>query len=89
MTALLETRNVSKSYGAFRALEGVSIEVRAGELLSLVGPNGAGKTTLVNLLTGLMAPTTGEVFFMGSNIAGVGPVALTARGIARAFQLIS
>jgi branched-chain amino acid transport system ATP-binding protein len=89
MTALLETRNVSKSYGAFRALEDVSIEVRAGELLSLVGPNGAGKTTLVNLLTGLMAPTTGEVFFMGSNIAGVGPVALADRGLARAFQLIA
>src|SRR5260370_7367261 len=89
MTALLETRNVSKSYGAFRALEGVSIEVRAGELLSLVGPNGAGKTTLVNLLTGLMAPTTGEVFFMGSNLAGVGGAALADRGFAVAFQLIA
>src|SRR6266852_268180 len=88
MTALLETRNVSKSYGAFRALEDVSIEVRAGELLSLVGPNGAGKTTLVNLLTGLMAPTTGEVLFMGRSIAGVGPVELADHGLARAFQLI-
>jgi branched-chain amino acid transport system ATP-binding protein len=89
MTVLLETRNVFKSYGAFLALEGVSIEVRSGELLSLVGPNGAGKTTLVNLLTGLMAPTRGEVFFLGSNISGMSPVALAERGLARAFQLVA
>jgi branched-chain amino acid transport system ATP-binding protein len=89
MTTMLETRNVSKYYGAFRALEGVSIEVRAGELLSLVGPNGAGKTTLVNLLTGLLAPTRGEVIFLGANIAGMSPVALAERGLARAFQLIA
>ena len=56
--------------------------------MSVVGPNGAGKTTLVNLLTGLLAPTAGEVLFKGRNIAGVGPVALADRGLARAFQLI-
>ncbi|MGA9084123.1 MAG: ATP-binding cassette domain-containing protein, partial [Pseudolabrys sp.] len=54
MTLLLETRNVSKSYGVFRALENVSMAVRENELVSVVGPNGAGKTTLVNLLTGLL-----------------------------------
>ena len=54
MTALLETRNVSKSYGAFRALEDVSMAVQRGRAVSVVGPNGAGKTTLVNLLTGLL-----------------------------------
>ena len=57
MTLLLETRNVSKSYGVFRALENVSMAVREDELVSVVGPNGAGKTTLVNLLTGLLSPT--------------------------------
>jgi len=88
MRVLLETRNVGKSYGAFRALEDVSIAVGAGELVSVVGPNGAGKTTLVNLLTGLMAPTAGDVLFMGKSIAGVGPVALADHGLARAFQLI-
>ena len=88
MTVLLETRNVSKSYGVFRALEQVTMAVHEGELVSVVGPNGAGKTTLVNLLTGLLDPTAGEVFFMGKNIAGLGPVALADHGLARAFQLI-
>jgi branched-chain amino acid transport system ATP-binding protein len=88
MTVLLETRNLSKHYGAFRALDDVSITVRAGELLTVVGPNGAGKTTLVNLLTGLLVPTAGEVTFMGNSIAGLGPVKLADRGLARAFQLI-
>ena len=88
MNLLLEARNVSKSYGAFQALENVNMSVHENELISVVGPNGAGKTTLVNLFTGLLSPTSGEVLFMGKNIAGVGPVALADRGMARAFQLI-
>lgn len=88
MTALLETRNVGKSYGVIRALDDVSMAVHENELVSVVGPNGAGKTTLVNLLTGLLAPSTGEILFKGKTIAGVGPVALADHGMARAFQLI-
>jgi branched-chain amino acid transport system ATP-binding protein len=89
MTVLLETRNVSKSYGPLRALDDVSFKIEAGELVSVVGPNGAGKTTLVNLLTGLLKPSSGEVLFMGQSIAGLGPVTLADRGLARAFQLIA
>ena len=85
---LVETRGVSKSYGAFRAVEDVSIAVREGEFVSIVGPNGACKTTLLNLLTGLLVPTKGEVYFKGRNIAGIGPVALATRGMARTFQLV-
>lgn len=88
MTVLLETRGVGKNFGVFRALDDVSISLQAGELVSIVGPNGAGKTTLVNLLTGLFNPTSGHVLFMGSDIAGVGPVLLAERGLARTFQLI-
>ena len=88
MSALLETRQVSKFYGPFQALDDVSLAVHAGELVSVVGPNGAGKTTLVNLLTGLLEPSSGEVLFMGQSVAGVGPVALADHGLARAFQLI-
>ncbi len=56
--------------------------------MSIVGPNGAGKTTLVNLLTGLLKPTRGVVRFKGEDIAGIGPVLLAQRGLARAFQLV-
>jgi branched-chain amino acid transport system ATP-binding protein len=85
---LLETRGVAKSFGAFRALDDISLSVAAGEFVSIVGPNGAGKTTLVNLLTGLLAPTRGQVYFKGSDIAGVGCVRLAERGMARTFQLV-
>ncbi len=85
---LIETAAVSKAYGSFVALDGVSLTVARGELLSIVGPNGAGKTTLVNVLTGLLKPTSGSVRFKGEDIAGIGPVALAKRGMARAFQLV-
>jgi branched-chain amino acid transport system ATP-binding protein len=88
MSVLLETRGVGKAYGPLRALADVSMSVRDGERVSIVGPNGAGKTTLVNVITGLLSPTEGEVLFMGDSIAGIGPVALSERGLARAFQLI-
>ena len=88
MTALIETENISKSYGDFVALDGVSISISEGELVSIVGPNGAGKTTLVNVLTVLLKPTAGVVRFQGNDIAGIGPVQLAQRGMARAFQLV-
>src|ERR1700757_1988910 len=80
MSTLLETRKVSKSFGVLRALQDVSMAVREGELVSVVGPNGAGKTTLVNLLTGLLEPSAGEVLFKGRSIAGIGPVELAGPG---------
>ncbi len=88
MNVLLQTHAVGKAYGPLRALENVTMAVGDGERVSIIGPNGAGKTTLVNLLTGLLSPTEGEVLFMGHSIAGIGPVALSERGLARAFQLI-
>jgi branched-chain amino acid transport system ATP-binding protein len=88
MTALIETEGVSKSYGDFVALNNVSLTINEGELVSIVGPNGAGKTTLVNVLTGLLKPTAGVVRFKGADIAGIGPVRLAQRGMARAFQLV-
>jgi branched-chain amino acid transport system ATP-binding protein len=89
MSVLLETRNVTKTFGQFRALEDVNIAIATGELVCVIGPNGAGKTTLVNLLTGLLQPTTGDVLFKGRSIAGIGPVKLADQGLARSFQLIA
>jgi branched-chain amino acid transport system ATP-binding protein len=88
MSAILETVGVGKKYGDFVALDDVSLSIAEGELVSIVGPNGAGKTTLVNVLTGLLKPTAGVVRFRGENIAGIGPVMLARRGMARAFQLV-
>ncbi len=88
MSAILETVGVGKTYGDFVALDGVSLSIAEGELVSIVGPNGAGKTTLVNVLTGLLKPTAGLVRFRGEDIAGIGPVMLARRGMARAFQLV-
>jgi branched-chain amino acid transport system ATP-binding protein len=88
VTPLLEAKGVSKNFGEFRALHDVSIAVNADEFVSVVGPNGAGKTTLVNVLTGLLLPSKGQVFFKGENISGVGPIALAKRGMARTFQLV-
>ena len=87
-TPLIETAGVGKAYGSFVALDDVSLTVADGELVSIVGPNGAGKTTLVNVLTGLLKPTHGVVRFKGEDIAGIGPVKLAKRGMARAFQLV-
>ena len=88
-TPLFETINVSKAYGAYMALSNISFAVSDGEFVSIVGPNGAGKTTLVNVVTGLLKPTVGEVRFLGKDIAGVGPVELARLGMSRAFQLVN
>jgi branched-chain amino acid transport system ATP-binding protein len=85
---ILRARDVRKFYGAFCALDGVSLDVRAGEFVSIIGPNGAGKSTLVNVLTGLARPTSGSVRFKDRDIAGIGPVRLARLGMARSFQLV-
>jgi branched-chain amino acid transport system ATP-binding protein len=87
--ALLEASAVSKRYGDFSALDGVSLVIDDGQFVSIIGPNGAGKTTLVNVLTGLAAPTSGTVRFRGRDIAGIGPVNLARLGMARSFQLVN
>jgi branched-chain amino acid transport system ATP-binding protein len=89
MTPLLEARDVVKRYGDVQALNGVTLAVREGEFVSIIGPNGAGKTTLVNVLTGLLRPSSGSVAFKGRDVAGVGPVRLAELGMARSFQLVS
>jgi branched-chain amino acid transport system ATP-binding protein len=88
MSVILEALNVSKHYGSYRAVQEVSLKFNEDEMVAIVGPNGAGKTTLVNVLTGLLKPTHGDVMFRGTSIAGVGPVKLAKLGMSRAFQLV-
>ena len=84
--ALLEARQVSKSFGGLGALSSMSLDVDTDESVGLVGPNGAGKTTLFNCLLGLLKPDAGEIRFDGKNLSGL-PVYRRARlGIGRTFQ---
>ena len=85
---ILEARDVTVFYGDFRAVGGVSLAIRDGEFVSIIGPNGAGKSTLINVLTGVLRPTAGEVRFNGRDVRGIGPVALARLGLARSFQLV-
>jgi branched-chain amino acid transport system ATP-binding protein len=85
---ILEARGLAKSYGEFRALDGVSFTVTAGEFVSIIGPNGAGKSTLINLLTGVLAPSAGSVRFKEREVTSIGSVALARLGMARSFQLV-
>jgi branched-chain amino acid transport system ATP-binding protein len=85
--ALLEVRHVSKRFGGVRALDGVALEVEAGQLVGLIGPNGAGKTTLFNVVSGALAPDGGRVRFRGRDITGLPPQVVCHAGIARTFQV--
>jgi branched-chain amino acid transport system ATP-binding protein len=84
--ALLETKSLSKSFGALTAVNAVSLAVEAGSLHSIIGPNGAGKTTLFNLLTGAFAPTSGKILFEGQDITGTPAHRIAHLGLARSFQ---
>jgi branched-chain amino acid transport system ATP-binding protein len=85
---MLRAEGVRHFYGDFCALDGVSLDFRAGEFVSIIGPNGAGKSTLINVLTGGVRPTSGAVRFKDRDIRGIGPVALARLGMARSFQLV-
>jgi branched-chain amino acid transport system ATP-binding protein len=87
MNALLEVRNVSRRFGATRAVDNVSFEVRQGELLGLIGPNGAGKSTLFNVIAGVIPPTSGEILLSGAAVTGWKPYAMARAGVARTFQI--
>ena len=85
---ILRAEGLRKLYGQFCALDGVSLAISAGEFVSIIGPNGAGKSTLVNVLTGVLRPTTGTVTFRDRDVSGIGPARLARLGIARSFQLV-
>ena len=86
--ALLEVRDLTRDFGGLRAVSGLDFSVEPGEILGLIGPNGAGKTTVFNLVTGFVPPTAGEIRFEGKSVVGLRPHAVTARGIARTFQVV-
>src|SRR5213080_4044130 len=84
---LLETRELTRAFGSLIAVKQVSIAVRPGELRSIIGPNGAGKTTFFRLISGEMAPTSGRVWFNGSDITGLPQHRVSRLGIAKSYQI--
>lgn len=88
MSLLLSIKDVRKQFGGLRAVDGVSFDVRAGEVIGLLGPNGSGKTTLLNLISGALSPTGGTISLSGRNIAGLRPDQVAQYRVARTFQLV-
>jgi len=86
---VLRLAGIAKGFGAGTVLADVNLILRPGERRGLIGPNGAGKTTLINVITGALAPDTGEVFFQGRSITKLPPHQRNRRGIARSFQILS
>jgi len=86
-TPIIETRGVTKHFGGLRAVDGVDLQVRDGDLHSIIGPNGAGKTTLFNLISGYLKPTSGQVFLRGKEITGTPLHRMAHMGLGRSFQV--
>ena len=87
MTAALETRGLARRFGGLIATRDVSFTLERGARHALIGPNGAGKTTFINLLTGMLAPTAGQVLLAGEDVTRLAPEARVRRGLARTFQI--
>jgi branched-chain amino acid transport system ATP-binding protein len=87
--AILKTKNLTKRFGGLVAVNQVDLAIEESKLTSIIGPNGAGKTTFFNLLSGLMHPDEGRIYFEAIDITGYPSHRITKRGIARSFQLLS
>lgn len=85
-TPLLSANGLRRTFGGLVAVDNVSFEIRAGEILGLLGPNGAGKSTLFNLVSGVLSCTSGEIAFLGMSVPAVSSRAMCRRGVARTFQ---
>lgn len=87
MTAILEAREINKTFGAVTAAKDINIAVAEHEIVGIIGANGAGKTTFVNMVTGWLPPSTGQILFEGRDITGMAPRRITRLGICRSFQV--
>jgi len=84
---ILETRNLTKEFKGFTAVNDVNLKVERGHIHALIGPNGAGKTTCFNLLTKFLVPTSGQILFNGKDITSAKPAQIARMGVIRSFQI--
>jgi len=85
---ILKIKTLSKHFGALKAVDEVSFEVKRGEILGLIGPNGAGKTTIANVVTGTYPKTSGTVIFEDTDISNLKPYQIARKGLTRTFQIV-
>ena len=88
MASLLKIRHLSKRFAGVQAIFDLSFDVTQGSITSIIGPNGAGKTTLINMVSGFIRPSDGDIRFNGESLSGLKPHQVAARGIARTFQTV-
>jgi len=88
-SSILRTLGLKKHFGGVAAVSGVDLAVSPGDLRAIIGPNGAGKTTLFNLISGDLAHDSGQIYFAGEEVSGLGPHELCRRGMGRTFQITS
>ncbi len=88
MTTILVAEKLSRNFGGIQAIDDLSFALNEGEIVALIGPNGAGKTTLVNLLTGVVKPSSGRIRFQGVDVTAQRPFESARRGLARTFQIV-
>jgi branched-chain amino acid transport system ATP-binding protein len=86
---VLRVQSLQKSFEGFRAVNGADLTVGNGEIVAVIGPNGAGKTTLFNLITGIIKPDSGRVFFRGEDITGLSPHDICRKRMSRSFQVVN
>ena len=87
MTYALELKDLRKNFGKTEIIRGANLAVKAGERIAIIGPNGAGKSTLFNLMSGRLAPTSGEVLLNGKSVNGLRPYEINRLGLSRSFQI--
>jgi len=85
---ILTIKSLSKHFGALKAVDEVSFEVKRGEILGLIGPNGAGKTTIANVVTGTYPKTSGSIIFEDTDISNLKPYQIARKGLTRTFQVV-
>lgn len=87
LNTMIETRGLTIEFGGFRAVDGVDLSVRQGDIHALIGPNGAGKTTCFNMITKFLTPTRGQVFLEGRDVTRMQPAEIARDGVVRSFQI--
>lgn len=85
--SVLETRQLTRTFGAVVAAKSLDVTIQRGEIVGVIGSNGAGKTTFINMVTGYLPPTSGDILYEGSSVLGMKPRQITRLGLARSFQV--